>query len=401
MSLQVPTTEEIRDSIIASFDALLPAGVLKISKKFLFVLATVLAGIIVVNYKYTGFIFLQQFVQFASYQPTIINGKTVIPLVEWGRLVGVGDPDPATRWQGQIQITINSPTGSIPANTQLSSSDNNYTYITLSAVTLAGASVVVDVRAAGSPTGDGGRGVAGNLENGAVLTFVSNTANVNQDTIVTSTTTTAADAEDWEVYRGRVADRFAARPQGGASVDYEQWGEGVEGIINVYPYTGDPGEVDVYCEATTASSGDPDGIPTATQLQSVSDAIELDVAGLASRRPVNAYVNVYAITRTGFDVVISGFTTDDPSVQTKAETQVVSAVEQYFLSRAPYIAGLTAGRRQDRVTESAVAGVVQDVATAYSAVFGTIQTKLTGGSAINTYSLGEGEKAKAENVNFV
>jgi hypothetical protein len=119
MSLQVPTTEELKNTIIAQLEASFGQTVPVFVKAFLRVLATVLAGMLVILYKYGGWIFLQQFVQYASYSAVTINGKPVIPLIEWGRLVGAADPTEATRAEMVVDVTVTNQTGSLPVNTQL------------------------------------------------------------------------------------------------------------------------------------------------------------------------------------------------------------------------------------------------------------------------------------------
>lgn len=401
MSLQVPTTAQIRESIIAGFESRLPTTVLRLSHKFLYVFATVLSGVVSLNYKYGGFIFLQQFVQFASTEETDINGRKVIPLVQWGRRVGVPDRTLATRFEGAVSIAVTDQTGTLPANTLLASEGTGYTYLTLAAVPLTSASVTAPIRAVDDPDKNGGRGAAGNLITGDTLSFLGSPSNVSTDVVLSSVTTTAADEESWDAYRQRILDRFRSQPQGGAPADYESWAESVEGIINAYPYTGDPGQVNVYCEATEKSSGDPDGIPTVAQLTAVANAIEYNDNGLASRRPISSFVNVYGISRTKFEVVVSGLVTDDPTLLPVCKTQIDAAIESYLLSREPYINGLSAGTRRDRVSQFDVFGIIQDVASAYSGVFSAASITPSGGSSFILYPLGEGEKAGLDSVTYV
>jgi hypothetical protein len=139
-------------------------------------------------------------------------------------------------------------------------------------------------------------------------------------------------------------------------------------VINAYPYTADnPGEVDVYVE------GDPDlytdGIPDSSLLTSVFDAIQLDdVSGKATRRPAGAAVNVFAITRQAVDVYVAGLDVPDPTV-TKAA--ITAALDEWLRSREPFISGLTALPRKDRITQAQVAGIVDDIV---SAAGGTVTT---------------------------
>ena len=395
MSQTIPTTEALKDTIVSTFESKLSATIPALPVKFLRILAQVLAAAIVLLYRYSGASFLNQFVQFASTVETTVNGRTLIPLVEWGRLVGVGDPTEATRWEGTVQITVLVQTGTIPSGTLITKTDTGVNYLTLAAVALDAATKTVSIRASSDQDGGGGRGTIGNLLVGDTVSFMSPVPNVESDVTVTAITTTAADAETWDVYRQRVVDRFRSQPQGGAPADYEQWGESVEGIINTYPYTGDPGIVNVYSEATPASCGNADGIPTGAQLTAVEDYINNDGTGIANRRPIGSFVNSLAITRTSFDVEIIELIVED---ETTVRTKITEAIEQYFLSREPYISGLTLGARKDRITRSAISGAVEDVVTAYNGIFTSVNVSVTGGDTFLLYPLGEGEKAKAANV---
>jgi hypothetical protein len=181
--------------------------------------------------------------------------------------------------------------------------------------------------------------------------------------------------------------------------DYEAWAEEVPGIINAYPYTGDPGEVDVYTEATEASSGDPDGIPTGAQLQAVLDSINLDENGLATRRPANAFVNSLPITRKGFFTSVTDLAVDNLA---KVQADITTAVEEYFTNAEPFIDGLTIPPRRDRLTRSALIGLVEDIVTAANGTFTTVEFNTTGvfPGTLELYVLQQGEKAKSEGVSF-
>ena len=399
MALQTPTTAEISENIIAQLEATLNQTIPLLPKAFLRVLAKALAGVFIILYKYGGFQFLQIFVSAATIEETEVNGSTVSPLKEWGRLIGVGDPVAATSAELLIDITVENQTGSLPSGSQLLNADNGVTYITIGSVPLDAAVVQATIRAVSDQTGGGGTGTIGNLQPADVVSFANPLANVARDAVVDSQIVTGADAEATEVYRQRVVDRFQKRPQGGAYADYEIWGEEVAGIVNIYPYTGDPGEVDVYAEATVASSGSDDGIPTAAQLQAVEDSIELDDAGLASRRPANAFVNVFAITRTAFDTSISDLSVDN-TVQVQADIE--AAVVSFYLDAAPFIDGLTIPPRKDRITRSALIGLIEDIVTAANGTFTTVIFNKTGvGGGTEIYILQEGEKAKSQTVSFI
>jgi len=398
MSLQIPTTKEVSDSIVSQMEASFGQTIPLLPKSFLRVLAKTLAAVFILHYKYAGFMVLQSFVQTASFEETEVNGKKLVPLIQWGRLIGVGDPGAATQAEFTVDVTVEAQVGSLPSNSQLFGPSNGVTYLTLSEVLLDAPTVQVPVRASGDPTNNGGSGAIGNIPVASTLSFANPLPNVGRTVTVSSIDTTGADAESEAAYRQRVVDRFRQRPQGGALSDYEQWGVEPSGILNVYPYTSEcPGQVDVYVEATEASSGSPDGIPTAAQLLEVADSIDFDSNGLPSRRPANALVAVLPITRVEFTVQVAGLDVGDPVA---TQSDITQALQAYFAEREPYILGLTPLPRQDRITKSAVGGVVDSIVNAAGGVFADASVFRQGGLT-ESYSLGVGQKAKVGTITFI
>ena len=396
MSLPTPTTKEINDNIIAQLEATLNQIIPLLPKSFLRVLARVLAGVFILLYKYAGFIFLQIFVQTASAKDTIVNGVVINPLKFWGRLIGVGDPVAATNAEMLIDITVENQVGQLDSGTQLINADNGVTYITIGAILLNTPVAQGTIRAVSDQSGGGGAGAIGNLQPGDTVSFANPLANVARNAVVVIQTVTGANGESTEAYRQRVIDRWQKRLQGGALSDYEAWGEEEAGIINIYPYTSDfPGQVDVYVEATVASSGSADGIPTTAQLEAVLDSINFDDAGLASRRPANALANTFPITRTGFDCRVLDLVADTLAT---VQAQIQQAVEEFFLESEPFIEGLSIPPRLDRITRSSLIGLVGDIVAAANGSFTTTTFTQAGlGGSLESYVLDQGEKAKLSN----
>jgi hypothetical protein len=192
-------------------------------------------------------------------------------------------------------------------------------------------------------------------------------------------------------------DRRQRRPQGGAHADYYDWARTVPGIIDALPYAGDPGIVNVYCEATEASSGSADGIPTSPQLTAVNAAFQLDGAGKANRRPVTAGATALPITRKTFDLVVSGLTgVADPAA---VQASITDGVDEHLRSLSPYIVGLTVPPRADIVAQPGVAGVVYEIVNAAG---GSISSVILNdsGSPVTIYPLQPGEKAKLGTSSF-
>lgn len=395
MSLATPTTQELRDAIVAQVGAAVSQAIPLFPKAFLRVLATVLAGVAILLYKYIGWVHLQQFVAYASDKETEVNGRRIRPLVEWGRQFGVGDPEPATCAELVITVTVHNQVGILAAGVQLLRADTGVLYLVVAPVALDGSTVAVTVRASSDQEGDGGSGALGNLEVGDVITFANPLPNVAPEAVVASIAVAGADGETTEQYRARVLRRSQRKPQGGAYADYQLWAEEVPGVANAYPYTGLPGEVDVYVEANT-DLGNEDGIPDQTLLDAVTAAIELDVDGLATRRSANAAVNVLPIQRIEFDAVVGGLSPDEPATRDAIE----AALKEYFLAREPYIEGLQPLPRGNSITQGAIGGVVNAIASAEGCTVANVALQLTS-ATIDAHLLSAGQKAKLGTVSYV
>lgn len=392
MALSVPKTKEISDTLIATIGLELGKTIPLLPKSFSRVLAKALSGVFILTYRYAGFALLQQFAQHASFRQTTVNGQNIIPLVLWGRLVGVGDPVAATNARLQVQFdVINQDASTLPAGRQLVHPGSGVVYILEQDVVLSASPITANVVAASDPDGNGGAGIVGNRNVQDDLEWANPIPQVSSEgAAVTNILFTAADAETEDAYRSRVVERFAARAEGGAYSDYRDWATELNGILNAYVYTGtDPGTVDVYIEATVASS-DEDGVATLAQQNAVAALIEADSSGLASRRPVSALVTVWPIFRQGYDVQITGLTSTDVE-GTKAA--IKEALDDYFRTLAPFITGLSNLPRRDRVTQGAVAGVVDETAAAFGATVSSV-TLQKNGSTIGADTLGKGQKAK-------
>ncbi len=403
MSPEIPTTADLNTRIISQLEGKLGQTIPILPKAFARVLSWVLAGMFVLLYRYCGFIFLQMFVAHASMEETTINGKKLRPLVELGRKHGVGDPQDATRAELNITVSVTNQTGNLPSGQKLVRSETGVIYEIVAAVPLNAATITAHMRAISDGSGNGGVGEIGNLVPGDVVSFANPQANVATEATVSAVVLAAADAETPEHYRARVFDKVSKPPQGGAYADYEEWGIEVPGVVNIYPYAGEdpsgsgPGYVDVFVETDPDVSGDPDGYLTPSIKAAVLTSINLNnTSGRATRRPVNAAPNVQSITRRVFDVEISGLSPDAAEVR----ADLLSGITEHMLSREPFIEGLSALPRDDRVTQAAVSGIVETVVSALGATVTTV-TLLMSGTPIPAYTLGHGEKAKLGSLDYV
>ena len=392
MALAVPTTQDISDNIVAQLEGSLAQTIPLLPKAVLRVVAKVMAGVFILLWKYCGWIFLQQFPAFATMKETTINGTVVRPLVEHGRRAGLRDPENAVQAELTITVTVENQTGSLAAGAQLVRRVTQVVYQTQGAVSLNAATVTVTVKAVAGPDPENetGAGEIGNLAAGDVLEFANPLPNVAREATVLSLDVIGADAETEEEYRAVVLEKERARLQGGAYSDFRDWAKSVSGVVNAYPYTGLPGEVDVYVEVDV--DVDPDGIPDTPTLNAVLAAINLNVGGKASRRPINAAPNALPITREPIDVIVRGL--DVPADALAVVQAAISAgCDEHLRSRAPFISGLSVLPRTDRITRAELGGIVAQIVASYGGTITAVDLEQSG-VEITAYTLGDGQKAK-------
>jgi hypothetical protein len=369
------TAKQISDQFIAIFEAQLNQTIPLLPKAFNRVIAKGLGMVFVVLFQFADFVAAQMFVRLASDKPVTIGGIEIVPLDEWGRVIGF-TRGTGQRTEGITQVTVLSQTGSIPAGAQLLDSNTQQVYISIGETLLDAPTVDLTVRGFEYST-------SATLYDGQVLSFVSAPPEVEKNTVVTSVTKQGADPEDTESWRQRQLEWWAARPQGGAYADYREWGNEVDGTENIYPFSGG-----------TLPNDTVDGIAPQALLDAVFENIEKTAAtGLADRRPVNCYVNVASIYRRAFDVIISGLNVPDIE---STKTQIEEGLTNYFLDRENYIDGLSLLPRRDTVSDGEIAGVAARIASANG---GTIEgATLSLGAPV--YMLLEGQKAKAGVISF-
>lgn len=182
----------------------------------------------------------------------------------------VEGPKPATFANGTVNVSgIN---GSfVPVGSQLSG-NADIAYETLELVTVGTVPAPVKVRAIDP-------GVAGNLEAGSVLTFVSAIVGIDaQATVVVMHGGTDPETDD--ELRERVLARIQKPPMGGDADDYVAWALEVPGVTRAWCYPLEMGigtvTVRFMCDELRA---DQDGFPTADDVARVE-------AHLAGKRPV-------------------------------------------------------------------------------------------------------------------
>lgn len=388
-----PTTAQVRDNIIGQISAQLGQRAPIFPKAFTRVLATALAGVIVTLYKFAGFIFLQQFVRYASNEPMTANGRTFIPLQEWGILYGVGLPRRATQAQLEVSVVVLTQGDVLTTGTQLIG-PNNVVYTVAGDVSLNAATVTAIVVASGDQQGGDGSGIIGNQPTGTELTFANPLGNVGPVATVTGEEVAGVEAETTDSYRARIILRLQRQPNGGSLVDFQIWAEDAAAVLNAYPYTGDtPGTVTVYIESATLE----DGIPNQDQLDAALLSIQFDANGRATRAPLGTLPNTQPISRREYDITITNLT--GIADLAAARDEIERALTDYFTEREPFITGLSTGTRLDTITQSEAAGLVATIVAIRGGTFDGL-TLNRDGNTVTRETLPQGVKAKRGDVTY-
>ena len=374
MPIPSPTISEITALIIGDIEAALSQTIPIIPKAVWRIVARAIAGAWLILYKYGTALHRERFVQTAS----------LTYLKYLGELVRVFQ-QPASTWNGTATITATGNSGSIDAGTQFVYSLSGVVYTVDTGVPITPGTLTLSLTS-------GTSGDIGTLSNGSVLDIVTPIAGVGMTATVASTVTSGDDAEDIETYRARVLDAYQKKPQGGASADYEAWGKEAPNVVSIYPYSAaTPGQVDIYAEV----DNQPDGIPTAGQLDEIEEYLEYVNRTGKPRKPMTAELNVYAITRRLFDIQIDNLAPDTPATRAAID----DALAGYLQERTPYIRGLSI-IRQDTVSQIEVQYIVFSVISALGATISKITlSDITG--AIDLHVLGAGEKAKLGTVTYI
>jgi len=198
---------------------------------------------------------------------------------------------------------------------------------------------------------------------GDSLTATEPILNVDQNATVNAEVTAPLDGESIEDYRNLIIQSFRIEAQGGASGDYRIWAGDAQGVSRVYPYVGNPGQINIYVEATAADSGGT-YIPNQTILDNVQAVVELDPDTTKNinergRLPLDVWeINYLPIVPITIDVNITGYTgnigEDSPIIEI--------AIMEYMYTVRPYIAGADE-MDKSRLSINKVIGVVSDAVT--------------------------------------
>jgi len=303
LSVSIPTVAEIKAQIITDIETSIGATIPIMPKAFVRVLATALAGVIHLAYRFGLWVYKQIFAATADIEALISKAA------EYGMTRNAAI-------SAILTATVTGTTGiTIPAGT-LWSTAAGVVYEQEDAITLTAGTGTITIAAL---TG----GIIGNLANGLLVTLASPISGVDADATIASTVTTGEDAEAVEDFRTRLVERIRFRPGVGTAVDYIRWAREVTGIVKAFAFNTAPGQVTVYpLLAITGASR----IPAAGKITEVQDYLNV-----VTRKPLGAEVLAAAMTEIPVDLELSALVPDSAGLRTEIE----DAIEAYLYTRYP------------------------------------------------------------------
>lgn len=254
------------------------------------------------------------------------------------------------------------------------------------------------------------QGEDGNLEPPAQLTIDSPVSGAEQIATVTILNAQGVNQEDIEDYRSRVLAEIRRAGGGGNSSDYRSWAQEVAGVKKAYPFSGKPVSIlaessppdrTVYIEAT--DDIDPDGIAPQSLLDAVRANITLNPETGRERQPMgltDETLFIESITRSGFYVSVRNLNVPDNQVA-NAQSALDNALDVYFRSLESFVEGLDPTfEKNDFVTDVTISGIVDDVLRSFGGTADGVGFGVSPGNFLSSYNLAPGELGKLIQVDY-
>jgi uncharacterized phage protein gp47/JayE len=303
--ITIPTITQIRDQIIADIEAKIGQTVPTLPRAFFRVLATALAGVVALLYRFGAWVYDQIFPSTADAEALTRTGE------QYGIIRGA-----AVAWAGTATATGASDTV-IPVGTLWQADGVVYRQSAAAAIVAGSATISLEALTTGDAT---------NLANASLVSLVTPLAGVDTDATVASTATTGEDAEALETYRARITQRLQQRPQGGATPDYVGWALEVAGIVRAFAFRTDAGEVTVYPLVALTGAR----IPDAAKLAEVEAYLQP-----TSRRPLCANVYAAAMTERVITPTITAVQPDNTTTREAVEAAWAAYLLRAFPAQYP------------------------------------------------------------------
>ncbi len=362
--MTIPTIAEIRDQILSDIQSGLGVTTPLLPRSVFGILATAVAGVTVLIYRFAQFAQRQIFTQTADDDALDLRGA------EYGLT-----RTPASEWRGQATITGTNGTV-VPAGVLWQKDGRAYEMTNSAQIS---GTTTINLRSLEL-------GAKNNLDNGTELLIVAPRTGVDRTAEITTTIQTAANPESTEAFRSRILQRQQNLPQGGAVPDWILFATSVPGIAEAYIERPLAGFVDIY---PLTDDPDPNNrIPGSAKLTEVFNFVSDQ-----RRAPIRAAnIDVLAATEIEFDVDISNLSPTSPALQQRIE----DAIEAYMFARR-------AKQYPDELQPVDVisAGEITRIAIDSGAQVATVELKTAGGTPIVSQQLDPGELAKLRTVTFI
>lgn len=396
MAFENKTVEDVYELIIDGLQRELNVQFRLLPKAFVRVLAKVMAGVYVTLYKQEAWIFLQMFVDTATFDEVEVLGRRIRPLVLWGELVGVGSPGEPSQFTGTITVTTVNSREYVDEGTQLRNAATGKIYITTETKLLQNPTEQIKIKCVEA-------GSAGNLSVGDELQFVNNIGSVDRKAVLSVEGTIGTDSETETSYRERVRSRWRTQPQGGSLADYRMWASEVPGVYQTYIYKDDETSSGVIIYVSGDGDVYPDRIPSADLCRLVGERCTYDEDGIA-RKPIGAvldptydetYANVKPVTIKPFTVSVTGYSGES---LTEFKESAKSQIKSYLEEREPYVRGLSVDNdKKNRISDFNISSILTEICEEYSSYFTGIE--LTSEDVpVAAYTLIRGELAKLDTL---
>lgn len=300
--ITIPTIATIRDQIVADIESKIGQTIPTLPKSFFRVLATAVAGVMALLYRFGAWVYNQIFTATADIEALRLRAADL----------GMSPQEAAT-----FAVLTAIATGSNDAVTQAGWlwQINGVVYEQEADVAIAAGTATITIECLTA-------GDIGNLDNGAIVSLATPQTGVDNDATIASTVTTGEDEEDIEVFRARIETREKNRPQGGAIPDYINWALEVAGIVKAFAFNTAPGTVTVYPLIALTGTR----IPGSPKIAEVDAHLENQYV-----KPLCANVVTAAMTERTITPTVTSVIPDTAALRTLIET----AWTDYLLSRFP------------------------------------------------------------------
>lgn len=262
-------------------------------------------------------------------------------------------------------------------------------YTTKTGATIAGGVASISILASQS-------GTEGTLQIGDEVVLTTTIPGIDTRATVTAINVSGAEQENVETWRAAIIQLAAFPPNIGTAAWFFNESIKISGITRAYPYADQdyPGRVLIYAVA----DDNPDGIPSLSQLQEIED-----ITSQADKNILWAFdllpngdkrLEAFESPIETYDVVITEGT---PPLSATLKQKIEAAIDNYFITRNPYINGLFLVD-QGAVEEVAITAVVQntiDSLTNDTGRFTDIGLTKQGSIPEDIYILPPGTRAKA------